>query len=150
MTTKIRMKVGTVEVEYEGPEAFLKKELPGLVTHMSSVASQVPESGDSHHAEDGIRNGASNGKVGTLAAFLKDAQVGKSATKRFLATAEWLHRKGNGELQTRDVTKALRENHQPRLGNASQCLINNVNGGYCEKHGRNFYVTDDGRASLKK
>lgn len=150
MTTKIRIKVGAVEVDYEGAEAFLNKKLPDLISQLSTLAEQVPEANDGGGGSGGGGGGAGGGgKVGTLASFLKEAKVGNSATKRFLATAEWLHRKGTKELKTSDVTTAIRTNHQTRLGNASQCLNNNVNSGFCEKHGKTFYVTDEGRATLK-
>jgi len=141
MSTKIRLKVGSVEVEYEGPEAFLNKKLPELISQLREVADEVPEDTE-------VASPVNPKNVGTLASFLKKTSVGTNATKRFLATSEWLNLKGKKELQTSDITTALRENQQTRLGNAAQCLNNNVNSGYCEKHQKNFYVTDEGRASL--
>jgi hypothetical protein len=35
MTSKIRIKLGAIEVEYEGSEQFLKEELPQLLTAVS-------------------------------------------------------------------------------------------------------------------
>jgi len=65
-----------------------------------------------------------------------------------LATAEWLHRKGHKNITTRDVAKALQDNHQKRLGNPADCLNKNVSKGHCEKIGKEFFVTDDGRETL--
>lgn len=48
MTSKIRIKLGPVEVEYEGNEAFLKDELPDL---LSAVARLHKESGQADGAE---------------------------------------------------------------------------------------------------
>ena len=138
MTTKIKIKVGGVEVDYEGPEAFLNKKLPELITQLSSLAKKVPARVD----PDG------GGATGTLASFLKVKKVGTNRTKRFLATAEWLHRKGSKYVKTVDVTKALRDNKQTKVGNSSQCLNTNVSSGYCEKVGNEFYVTEEGRDSL--
>lgn len=147
MTTKIKIKVGGVEVDYEGPEAFLNKKLPELITQLSSLAKKVP-AGDEPDGGGGGTGGNGGGAVGTLASFLKVKKVGANQNKRFLATAEWLHRKGSKHVKTAEVTKALRDNRQSRLGNASQCLNSNVSSGHCEKVGKEFFVTDDGRASL--
>jgi len=37
MTSRIRIKIGEIEVEYEGPESFLKEELPNLLTTVSKL-----------------------------------------------------------------------------------------------------------------
>ena len=37
MTSKIRIKLGAIEVEYEGSEQFLKEELPQLLTAVSEL-----------------------------------------------------------------------------------------------------------------
>lgn len=147
MASKIRIRVGDVEVEYEGPEAFLEKKLPGLISQLSEVAKSAPAASDSEETPRTKRKPAAK-KVGTLAAFLKEHDATSAQTRKFLATAEWLHRGGKKELKTVDVTKALREAHQKRLGNPSQCLNSNVSQGYCEKQGKDFYVTDEGKASL--
>lgn len=143
MTTKIRIKVGDVEVDYEGPESFLDKKITELISRLASLSSPDGSGEPSKRS----RLGAA-GDPGSLAAFLKSKSATASQNKRFLATAEWLHRKGNQRIKTSDVTSALRNNHQSKLGNTSQCLSNNVKSGYCEKVGKEFFVTDDGRASL--
>ena len=66
---------------------------------------------------------------------------------KFLATAAWLHAKGSKRLTTADVSKALDDNNQGKLTNASDSLAKNVKKGYCEKSGRQFYVTDEGTKS---
>lgn len=37
MTSKIRIKMGAIEIEYEGSESFLKEELPALLTAVSDL-----------------------------------------------------------------------------------------------------------------
>ncbi len=37
MAIKFNIKVGNVEVEYEGPEAFLNKKLPELIDHIAKI-----------------------------------------------------------------------------------------------------------------
>ena len=55
---------------------------------------------------------------------------------------------GPKRMQTKDVTGALKTANQSRLGNPADCLNQNVSKGYCEKEGNQFFVTDDGKASL--
>lgn len=63
METKIRIKMGQMEVEYEGPEAFLKNELMSLlgkVSDLYKVSDILPEGeGDSPGVEGGPAIGLS-------------------------------------------------------------------------------------------
>jgi hypothetical protein len=82
----------------------------------------------------------------SLAAFLKDKKVTNSQTRKYLATAMWLHEvKKIKRITTSDVTKALSDNNQGKLTNPAQCLINNANRGTIVREGKQFYVTDEGR-----
>lgn len=143
--TKIRIRVGEVEVEYEGAEAFLNKKLPDLIKQLSGFTEPVQ---GSKSGSGGSRKPGPGGDAGTLASFLKAKNVGNSGVKRFLATAEWLHLRGAKRLKTGEVTQALRDNHQGKIGNPADSLNKNVSKGHCEKVGREFYVTDEGRGSL--
>ena len=84
----------------------------------------------------------------TLPAFLAETNAKSNQVKKFLATTLWLHAKGSKRLKTGDVTKALNNANQTRLANASNCLASNVKKGFIEKTGSEFFVTDDGKASL--
>lgn len=141
--TKIRARVGEVEVEYEGPEAFLDKKLPELISQLSklSEAGRQPRGGKG-------KNGPNSEDPGSLASFLHAHDAGKNQLRRFLATAQWLHLKGTEKLKTGDVVKALKDNHQSRLANASDCLNKNVSKGLCEKDGTSFFVTPEGQQEL--
>ena len=80
---------------------------------------------------------------------LHPRQGGESKqVNRFLSTADWLRRRGNENLTTAAVTKALRDQKQKRLTNPSDCLNNNVSKGYCEKGGGGFFITPDGLTKL--
>lgn len=146
MSAKIRVRVGEVEIEYEGAESFLDKKLPELVTQLSKLADRLP-------AGPG-RGGSAGGPAGTardpgpLGTFLKGKNATQSQKRRFLATAQWLHSRGNNRLRTRDVTKALKDNNQARIGNPSETLSQNVADGFIEKSGSEFFVTDQGRGEL--
>jgi hypothetical protein len=52
------------------------------------------------------------------------------------------------ELTTSAVAKALKENHQKRLANASDCLNQNTKKGFCEKSGKGFFITPEGLTHL--
>ena len=145
MTIKVRFKVGNIEVDYEGSEDFLESKLPKLISDVTTLAEQVPAESD-----DSDSNGnTESGTPITLASFLKEKKV-DSQNRRFLATAQWIHlKKGMDHIKTVDVTKALRDNQQTKIGNPSDCLNRNVSKGYCEKVNNNgFFVTDEGRNSL--
>ena len=83
-----------------------------------------------------------------LPQLLARANDTKNQINRFLATAIWLHSKGLTQVKTSDITKALKDAHQNRLSNPSQCLAKNAKKGFCVKDGRSFYVTDEGREHL--
>lgn len=74
MESKIRIKLGPIEVEYEGSEAFLTQELPDLIKTISELyrASNIPIK-----EEDGESKGGGRGKVqlstGSIAAKLSCA-----------------------------------------------------------------------------
>lgn len=47
MSSKIRIKIGEIEVEYEGTEEFLKKELPELLKTVSELYRPLNAGGGS-------------------------------------------------------------------------------------------------------
>ncbi len=97
----------------------------------------------------GAAGGQASKSGGTLAAFLKAKGATSNQVRKFLSTAIWLHdRDKKDRLTTGDVTKALADNQQSRLSNASDCLNQNVGKGFCEKDGKGFYVTEEGRAEI--
>lgn len=42
MTMKIKIRAGNVEVEYEGPEAFVNKKLPALIANVAKIKGTGP------------------------------------------------------------------------------------------------------------
>jgi hypothetical protein len=68
MTSKIRIRMGEIEVEYEGSEQFLKKELQELLSAVSKLHAQGARTPDAEI--DNVRSGSGNGDgkvVGTTA-----------------------------------------------------------------------------------
>lgn len=84
-----------------------------------------------------------------MAIFLKEKVATTNQVRKFLATAAFLQLNGKNRLNTGDITKALKDATQNKLSNASECLSNNIQKGYCEKDGSNgFFVTSHGFADL--
>jgi hypothetical protein len=151
---KIEFKLGPIEFSGEGEKEWISQQLdkileqaPNLLTLSPSQSSAVvPTPGPaSSHAPM-----APDATVGNqpLATFLKVKDANKNQVKKFLATAVWLESKGKSRLSTSDITKALKDSNQTRLGNPADCLNKNVTKGHCEKDGSQFFVTTEGKDSL--
>lgn len=146
---KIRVSVGAFRFSGEGEQQWLAQQLDKILKSAESLIELTPsqsacgetttigENGGNHHSTN-------EALPQFLARTNADSQVDK-----YLATAEWLHRKGYQRVRTADVTKALKDAHQNRLSNAAQCLATNASKGYCVKEGDRFYVTDEGRKRLR-
>jgi len=146
MSVKIKLHVGDIDVEYEGNEDFLLKQLPGLVKQLRPLAIKNCNGQTEAQPSTG---GSGDSDVGSLASFLKKTNSRDRQVDKFLATAEWLHRKkGINRLGTGDVVEALSENSQGNLTNPSVCLAANVKKGCCQKENGKFYVLPEGRKHL--
>jgi phage-related protein len=147
---KIEIKVGAVSFSGEGDGKWLSEQLDKVIEklpQLANVAPVEPESsgrtGGDAHAHQGKKN------VGTLASFLTAKNAKTNKTRKFLATAVWLHDvTGANRLATGDVKKALGQHNQGAVGNASQCLVQNNKQGFTAKDGKQFYVTPEGRAEI--
>lgn len=150
-TAKIEIKLGLIDFKGEGEEKWLENQLDKILQQAPELLKIAPidHGGDDTETSDGGGNGSSIiGRGVTLAKFLADKNVGANQVKRYLATAVWLFARGNKKPTTSDVTKALKNNHQAKLSNPADCLNKNVTKGYCEKDGKQFFVTPDGFKSL--
>lgn len=142
---KIQVEVGQFGFSGEGEQQWLAQQMDKILKSAESLTKlALPASQDGGKNAGGGKDIATDA---TLPHFLKEVNA-SSQVNVFLATAEWLRRKGKSTISTGDVSKALKEAHQNKLANASQCLANNVSNGYCEKDGKGFYVTDQGRKQL--
>jgi hypothetical protein len=147
---KISIVLGGITFSGEGEEGWLASQLDKVLEKAATIpAARVRQTGDDAGSETPDTSGdTGGGEAGTLASYLTGTKSGANQVRRFLATAEWLHKKGNKRVKTVDVTKALQDNHQKRLSNPADCLGQNVGKGHCEKVGKEFFVTDDGRTAL--
>jgi len=146
---KIQIKIGEVEFTGEGEQAWVATQLDRIL----KAAPEIVRSGPPVAQHDSTRsqtNAGQNPKAASqpLAMFLRDKGAATNQVKKFLATAVWLESKGKNRLTTADITRALKDSNQSRLGNPADCLNKNVAKGHCEKDGKEFFVTTEGAASL--
>jgi hypothetical protein len=150
--SKIEIKIGQVSFSGQGEPDWVAKQLDKILAQAEKLIQLAPaeqqggETGGAG-AHKAMGKDAAIGKK-TLPAFLQEKSATTKQVKKFLATAVWLESKGQSRLSTGDVTKALSDANQKRLGNPADCLNQNVSKGYCEKDGKQFFVTDEGKASL--
>jgi hypothetical protein len=154
---KILFRLGPVHFSGEGEEQWVAAQLDKVLERAPALLQTAPPAlppKDRDRASgsngDGSENSSAAGGTITLAKFLQQKNAGSKQVSRFLATSEWLMTmRGMKKLSTKDVTKALKDNHQSRLSNPADCLNKNVTKGYCEKDGTQFSVTPEGRQSLE-
>jgi len=147
---KIQVEVGQFRFSGEGEQQWLAQQMDKILKSAEALTRLVPPLGPPGEAKahDETAAGGDTHTREALPQFLKKANVGKRQVDKFLATAEWLHRKGSETLKTADVSRALKVHHQSKLGNPADCLAKNASKGFCVKDGKSFYVTDDGRRHL--
>lgn len=147
---KIDVKIGQIQFSGQGDQDWVAKQLDKIIAQAENLIQLAPptevdplEGGEHKPMKPDLAIAKK-----TLPAFLSEKAASTSQVKKFLATAVWLEAKGQKRLQTKTVAKALKEANQSRLGNPADCLNKNVGKGYCEKDGKEFFVTDEGKASL--
>lgn len=145
---KIQFKLGAIEFTGEGEKDWIAQQLDKILEkapNLVALASVKAAGGGGGHNPMGPDPQIAEK---TLSTFLKEKNVTSNQVKKFLATAIWLEAKGKQRMTTSNVTKALKDSNQTRLGNPSDSLNQNVTKGYCEKDGKEFYVTEEGKNSL--
>ena len=148
-TSKVSLKIGSIEFSCEGSEKWVAERMALVFDQAAKLAkiAPAPEANPKNDGNVGDNRGDEK-PVGALATHLKELGAEKSQTLRFLATADWLRRKGKPQMATGDVSKALKDNHQSRLGNASEALNRNIKSGFCQKEGKEFFITPEGLREL--
>lgn len=145
---KIEFAIGSLKFSGEGEEKWLAEQLDKILSSAPSLDTKETSTAGSSNGTGATNPNPDGPFTETLVSHLKARGGETKQNKRFLATADWLRRKGNTSLTTAAVTKALSDNHQKRLGNAAECLNQNVSKGFCEKQGNGFYITPDGLKDL--
>lgn len=149
---KISVKVGHLEFSGEGEKQWLEKQLDKILGKAEELIELAPPSQGSGAGEGGAGQQpmGSDSEIAKkpLGSYLKEKGATSDQTKKFLVTSIWLEAKGQSRLKPGDVSKALKDNNQTRLGNTSQCLANCVKKGHCERDGNQFYVTQEGKDAV--
>lgn len=148
--SKIEIKIGEIKFSGEGEPAWLSEQLDKILGKAEDLIALAPPKitqNTSMHQEADLA-GRNEISSKPLATWLREKNAETSQTVKFLATSVWLEAKGQNRLQTKDITAALSNANQRRLGNASDSLSKNITKGFCEKEGNQFYVTEEGKRSL--
>jgi len=148
--SKIEFSIGDLSFAGEGEEKWLAMQLDKIIKAAPDLAKIEPPAAKSPEGSgNGSAGDGSGGEFTTsLANHIKEKGGETSQVKRFLATADWLRRRGNSNLTTGDISKALSSNHQKRLSNPADNLNQNVSKGHCEKKGKGFFITPEGKQAL--
>ncbi len=158
---KIDIKIGQIQFSGEGEQDWVATQLDKIIAQAEKLIQLSPDENpadeeDGRHTPMGKDSAIAKktlpvcvcGCLLTVPSFLSEKSATKNQVKKFLATAVRLEAKGKEKLTTRDVSKALADSRQSRIGNPSDCLNQNVSKGHCEKNGKEFFVTDEGKKSL--
>jgi hypothetical protein len=149
---RIEFTIGAVSFVGEGEKDWVAAQLDKILEKAPDLVRLAPRRQPTKIADQAQQHKPmqANSEIAqkTLPAFLKEKGATKNQIKKFLATAVLLEAKGQSRVSTRDVTSALKASNQSRLANSSDCLNKNVTKGYCEKDGKQFFVTQDGKDSL--
>ncbi|MBI2858771.1 MAG: hypothetical protein HYX90_06815 [Chloroflexi bacterium] len=149
---KIEFTIGGISFSGEGEEVWLAGQLDKIIDKVPELVKVAPAPRTNVEAisDAGVHGPTNvNAEIAaqTLPNFLKQKNP-KTQVDKFLATAIWLHARGNNRLTTRDIAGALRDSNQSRFGNPSDMLAKNIAKGCIEREGKQFFVTDEGRDSL--
>jgi hypothetical protein len=137
---KLYIECGPLKFKGEGDEKWLSSQMEKVLSKADSLASSPISSMSSTGQGTPVKHvHGGHGSQKPLASFLNDHKVGTKQVQKFLATAQWLHQKGQQRMTSADVVKALKDSNQSRLGNAPDCLNQNVSKGFCEKDGSGFF-----------
>ncbi|MGE0115241.1 MAG: hypothetical protein AB7T07_10215 [Steroidobacteraceae bacterium] len=148
--SKIEIRIGQITFSGQGEQDWVASQLDKILAQAEKLIQLAPAPDEADGSENGHKPMGKDVGIAkkTLPAFLQEKNAKTQQVKKFLATAVWLEAKGQSRLLTSDVTKALSDANQKRLGNPADCLNQNVSKGNCEKDGKQFFVTDDGKNSL--
>ncbi|MFD0987817.1 hypothetical protein [Methyloligella solikamskensis] len=143
---KVEINVGDLRFSGEGDEEWLGEQVAKLL----KAAEQIGKTArvDAEEPSGPSPAARSSGSTPSLASYIRAKGADSNQILRFLATAAWLQKRGSENLTTSSVAKALTDNQQKRLANASDCLNKNVKKGLCEKTKDGFFITPEGWDSL--
>ena len=141
---KLEIKLGNLSFTGEGDQNWLTEQLQNLIAS-ADILNKTTTATPSHHLLSSASLTPDAAPQESLATYLKTKNADKNQNMRFLATADWLRRRGEQNLTSTLVSRALSGNHQARLANPSDCLNQNVKRGLCEKKpSGGFFISPEG------
>lgn len=141
-TAKVDIKIANLSFSGEGESEWLEKlldkwlELARQLDYGQETRTQTAGAISTRLLQDHSRP--------PLGVFMKNHKAASNQRRKFLATAIWLTLGGQERLSTSDVSTALSKNNQAKLTNPSDCLRHQIAKGFCQKDGKQFYVTPEG------
>jgi hypothetical protein len=151
--SKIQFKIGPIEFTGEGEPEWVSSQLDKLITMIPELLTMAQVDQDKEQPTNGNepkpRKLANKNIPSNLSVFLREKNAVSNQNKKFLATSAFLQLNGKNRLSTSDITKALKDANQTKLGNPSESLNQNVKKGHCEKDGpKEYFVTSHGFEDL--
>lgn len=146
----VELGFGRLSFSATGPPEWLERQLERVLQAVeSTLTSDVLDDEEVPEVQVDVEVDDATDEFSTSLASHIRAKGGESnQVQRFLATADWLRRRGTESLSTSAVTTALRDGQQKRLSNPSDALNKNVSKGFCEKTAKGFFITPDGLKAL--
>ena len=143
----VQFELGSLKFSAQGSDVWIAKQLEFVVSKLPELgkvaAAPAPAIGETAQT-----TAKPTKPVGSLASYIKEKGGESNQVQRFLATADWVRLKGEKNLKTALVSKALQDNHQKKLSNPADSLNLNVSKGLCEKAADGFFITPEGLKAL--
>src|SRR5688500_6637582 len=110
-TSKISVSAGSVSFSGEGDQAWLTEQLEKVLKAAPGLAATAvrTETSSRRKSPDSVENETASCTT-SLSAYIKEKGGESNQVDRFLISADWLRRRGNKQLTTAAVGKALVDN----------------------------------------
>jgi hypothetical protein len=113
METKIKIKIGEIEIEFQGSEDFIKDEMPKLLTNISEIATKhhfVPKKSDfeQKQIEDIANLQTSKSITGTTNSIAAKLKVQSGPDLVMAAAAHLTFVKGQDKFHRKDLLESIK------------------------------------------
>jgi hypothetical protein len=143
MTSKIRVKIGDIEIDYEGADDFLKKDLLNLIKNISEI--NIPEGGSTggKNDEEKPHGGGRGGAGHSSTAFFAHKIGAKSGSDLILAASYHMAMNGKESFSSTDIITEMRNASayfkKNYVANLSKYLKTLSKSGQLNESGKNKY-----------
>jgi len=147
---KIDIKIGELTFSGEGDQDWLSRQLDKVLEQAAGILVFEPkESSPPQEPHEADFSHSANISSQSLVSFLRSRNALTVQVEKFLATAAWVEAaERKGRLKTSEINSALTKANQVKISNLAEKLNKNIESGYCEKDGSEFYVTNKGKIHL--